>query len=125
MKNKKPLKTKIKGSKSVKSHVIIEEGSGGSKKTIYEKGEPLEQRDKINPIGTLPVGRSLVGLSKGVTFNLGNYQSARIDCWISSTCEEDACEEELQEISEMIDEQLEKEREELDVDSTNGKKRKR
>lgn len=80
----------------------VKETDQGIEKTI--KGRPMEIEDKL-PYMVLPEGKTLVGLSKGVTVNLGNYQSARIDCWISSICDDnqESIQAKINEISNMID----------------------
>lgn len=80
----------------------VKETDQGIERTI--KGRPMEIEDKL-PYMVLPEGKTLVGLSKGVTVNLGNYQSARIDCWISSICDDnqESIQAKINEISNMID----------------------
>jgi hypothetical protein len=80
----------------------VKETDQGIEKTI--KGRPMEIEDKL-PYMVLPEGKTLVGLSKGATVNLGNYQSARIDCWISSICDDnqESIQAKLDEISNIID----------------------
>jgi hypothetical protein len=57
-----------------------------------------------------------VGIAKGVTVNMGNYQSARIDCWIIGECEDDdtAKMNKFVENSGLIDEQIEFENDQLE-----------
>jgi len=50
-------------------------------------------RQITNEVGAEPVPEDVspeqtvtVGLSRGLTVNLGNYESARIDCWCSRPC---------------------------------------
>lgn len=114
MAKKIPKKLKAKNNEEVKSHVVKEKREvDGSKTTVSEKGS--EQYTE-NTVGALPEGKSTVGLSKGLTVNLGNYESARVNCWISRTVNEDeqTVMDNLVQISEMIDEQLQFEVDELE-----------
>ena len=38
---------------------------------------------------TIVAGQRRVGMSKGITVNLGDYQSARLDCWMEAVVEDD------------------------------------
>lgn len=49
-------------------------------KEVLKEGNPQPPRYKLNT--------NLVGLSAGVTLNLGDYQSLRVDCWISQEVKE-------------------------------------
>ena len=51
---------------------------------------------------TLAVGECRVGCSKGVTLNMGNYQSARIDFWMERVVEDNE-HEKIKAYSEMVD----------------------
>ena len=50
-----------------------------------------------------------VGLSKGVTLNLGNYESAKFDCWMEAEVLEKERDTTLDLFSELIDNRLEQE----------------
>jgi hypothetical protein len=92
---------KLKKSQA-KSHVTINKNN----KVTYEKGEPLE----FNAQHALPQeGFTLVGLSKGITKNLGDYESARVDCWMSSTVEHLKAVDALEEMSSLIDDTIDQE----------------
>lgn len=85
----------------------------GSKTVLKEKG--AVQENENNPINTIQEGKSIVGLSKGLTINLGNFESARINCWISRVSNDDETEimDNLVQISDMLDEQIQYEVDEL------------
>ena len=105
----------------VKSHVLITKGKGDNKEIIKEKGTLLETLDKTQPMNSLEAGKAIVGLAKGITKNLGNFESARIDCWMVKTCDDDEknCMDTLAEISNSLLEHLEFEVESLDLDESN------
>lgn len=81
----------------------------GKKEITMEKGNMAEVNDRTLPQSMLPLNKSLVGISKGLTLNLGSYQSARIDCWMLDMCDSDdkAKMDKLAEMSQMLDEQIE------------------
>lgn len=81
-------------------HTVV----GGKNKVSYESGEPQDMCD-IKHI-TPTEGTSVVGLSKGATINLGDYESARIDCWISTVVPDSEVSEAISDISQEIDEIL-------------------
>ena len=54
-----------------------------------------------------------VGISKSVTKNMGNYESAKIEYWLEKECEESEQERVTQEISLAIDDYLQGELDEL------------
>lgn len=116
-----PIKKNVapKNHEEVKSDYVVEKSNYGTKEVVKEKGQVVEDSDTVddsrNIAGALPEGKATVGLSKGVTLNLGNYQSARISCWISRTVNEDdkTVMDTLADISQLIDEQIEFESEEI------------
>lgn len=54
-----------------------------------------------------------IGLSKGITLNTGNYESARIDYWMERTVPESEKDSTLAEMSKEIDNVLDAEVQEL------------
>ena len=49
----------------------------------------------------------IVGVSKGVTLNQGDYQSLRVDCWLSDTAKQgESIEDAFQRVGAIVDEQL-------------------
>lgn len=95
--------------------VVVEKREyDGSKTVLKEKG--AVQENENNPINTIQEGKSIVGLSKGLTINLQNYESARVNCWISKVTNDDEISvmDTLVQISEMIDEQLQFEVDEIE-----------
>lgn len=50
-----------------------------------------------------------VGISKSVTKNMGNYESAKIEYWLEKECEESEQERVTQELSVAVDDYLQSE----------------
>lgn len=48
--------------------------------TVIKKGTPIDHATKHNVPKT---NATMVGASFGVTLNMDNYESARIDCWLT------------------------------------------
>lgn len=100
----------------VNTHVVREKYDFDAKAKVpmTEKGAEQDTDDTPNSLG-LQVGKTSVGISKGYTINLGNYESARISCWMTRICDDNEVEimDTLGEISQLIDEQIEFETAEL------------
>ena len=116
MAKKLPSKKKVTPKNHEEAHVdmrVEKREYDGSKTVLKEKGAVQENGN--NPINTIQEGKSIVGLSKGLTINLQNYESARINCWISKVTNDDEVSvmDTLVQISEMIDEQLQFEVDEI------------
>ena len=68
-----------------------------------KKGAPLDHALKHRPGD----GQRTVGMSKGVTLNMGDYQSLRVDCWLSDAAKPgESVEDAFQRVGAMVDEQL-------------------
>ena len=50
-----------------------------------------------------------VGISKSVTKNMGNYESAKIEYWLEKECEDSEQERVTQELSVAVDDYLQSE----------------
>ena len=116
MAKKLPSKKNVtpKNHEEVHVNTIVEKREyDGSKTVVKEKG--AVQENENNPINTIQEGKAIVGLSKGLTINLQNYESARINCWISKVTNDDEISimDTLVQISGMIDEQLQFEVDEI------------
>lgn len=87
----------------------------GERTTTQIKGA-ISEDEELNPTEKANEDLATVGLSKGITVNLGNYESARISCWISKPCKNDdkVMMDTMAEISTLLDEQLEFEVNELE-----------
>lgn len=102
----------------VTSHVKVEKLIKGKseKELVLEMGVPLEDVTRMNPMSSLPLGKTLVGLAKGVTLNMGGYQSARVDCWIARVVDDTnkSVMDTLADLSQLISEHIEYESEDLE-----------
>jgi hypothetical protein len=89
-------------------NVSVEVTNNLEKTTKVKKGVMNEEPEN-NPTSSIRAGQAIVGLSKGYSINLGNYESAKVSCWISrvSNDDETAIMDNLAEISGLLDEQLE------------------
>lgn len=64
---------------------------------VIQEGEDAPR--KVNK----PLANNVVGLNIGVTINLGDFQSLRIDCWASEeVAEHENKQEKLVELTEMV-----------------------
>lgn len=106
-KEKAPTKTKVSSelSKKAEENATVSLKTGKIEEPIKE-GIPLEHTNKHKEAFSSKV----VGMSKGLTKNMGDYQSARFDVWISDVVgENETVEQALDRLSAIIDLQLEKE----------------
>lgn len=72
--------------------------SGGNVETIKE-GTPLDHIEKRIP--------GIVGISKGITKNMSNYESFRVDTWLSDSIKPGETElDAMQRLSTIIEEHL-------------------
>jgi hypothetical protein len=71
--------------KQAKNHAqVVVNNSRKKEQTVIKEGVPLEESNKhLNNTSTPNVGVSL-----GITKNMGNYESLRIDTWVSSPVEQ-------------------------------------
>lgn len=116
---KASVKAKDNTSEDVKVSVEVDKkDASGAKTTENVKGVVVDNVEDLDPINPIPENKVVVGQSKGYTINLGNYESARINCWISRQTNDDEVSimNTMAEISQLLDEQLEFEIEELNVD---------
>lgn len=73
-----------------------------------------EIQDGTNPKGkhltNVPEGKATVGLSVGITLNMGDYQSARIDVFMQRNVDDDevSIKDALTEISDLLHEEIER-----------------
>lgn len=107
---------KAKNNDKIATKVVVEKKNYGETETLKDKEVKGEQERTDSGYNTyIPKGRRNIGLSKGLTINLGNYESARIDCFMSMSVEdtEDKVLDGLMKMSQEIDEQIMYEQEEL------------
>lgn len=86
-----------------KLNVNVTKKSSGNEE-VLKKGNVVDIANKNVPHGT-----SIVGMSKGITKNMDNYESLRIDVWIAVPTEDDDYSDKFEEISSLLDEVLDEE----------------
>ena len=87
---------------TAENNTTIQKKSGGEVETI-KNGTPLDHSSKHDPKSGL-----IVGMSKGVTKNMDNYESLRVDVWLSdSVHQNETAEQALTRIESFIDKAIE------------------
>lgn len=82
--------------------------SGALQNITVKKGNVVDSNNKHNPAFEVSGNAVRVGMSKGVTLNMENYESMRIDCWISDVVgEKETKKEAFDRIGKLLDEVLE------------------
>lgn len=103
---KKRLNLKKKASDSVEA--IFKNVDKEEK--VIEKGTHVSNLDKTTPHTDSQVGivtPKTIGISKGVTLNMGDFQSLRVDVWLSDSVEDDErIEDAFKRVNDVLDEQL-------------------
>lgn len=96
------LKRKKDLAKKAEENTTIQKKTSGEVETL-KSGTPLDHSNK-HFSSPLPV----VGMSKGVTKNMDNYESLRVDVWLSDTVQpEETPEQAVTRIEAFIDKALE------------------
>lgn len=96
MSNISRLKSKAKENTSVSVT------SSGTKKNVVQ-GTPLDHSIKHEPYGSCKFG-----LSKGITKNMDNYESLRVDVWLTDEVHEgETLKQAFDRVSAILDERLE------------------
>ena len=117
VKKKLNIKARSKNHKDVQTSVEVVKNLGkGDTNTVSKKEHSPKVENRNTPTNMLREGQCIVGLSKGITVNLGGYQSARIDCSLTRVARDDdrSIMDELIHISGILDEQLEYETDQLE-----------
>lgn len=88
--------------KKAEENTTIQKKTSGEVETL-KSGTPLEHSSK-HFSSPLPV----VGMSKGVTKNMDNYESLRVDVWLSDSVQtNESAEQAMERIEAFIDKALE------------------
>lgn len=88
--------------KKAEENTTIQKKTSGEAETL-KSGTPLDHSDK-HFSSPLPV----VGMSKGVTKNMDNYESLRVDVWLSDSVQtNESAEQAMTRIEAFIDKALE------------------
>lgn len=99
------LKRKKLLAKAEKNTGITLKDNKSGTEDVLKKGAPLDQTTKHDPKSS-PI---CVGMSKGVTKNMDNYESLRVDVWLSDTPNEgESIADCFTRVEAIIDETLEK-----------------
>lgn len=89
--------------KKAKSNVTISRKVGNYEPFETSEGNPLDKTVK-----TKPNSSAVVGMSKGITKNMGDFESLRVDVWLSDTVQENETQEEaMKRIESFLDKALE------------------
>lgn len=93
-----------------RENTTITRGSKRDGMTTVKSGKPLDHEVKQSTAKTkndLYVGQTF-GISKGVTKNMDNYESLRVDCWLSDVVREgETVQEAFARVESIVDEVLE------------------
>lgn len=96
------LKKKKTLADKAKENTTVVKKSSGNEETLT-KGIPLDHTSKHNPKSPC-----IIGMSKGVTKNMDNYESLRVDVWLSDSVQEGETKKEaLERIESFVDTALE------------------
>ena len=111
-----PIKKKMLTQKADLHKEALANTQVSNGKEVIKKGRPLEHSDKhlSMPEGTAPLliapaPALTVGISKGITKNMDNYESLRIDCWLTSDVIDEEPQETIKRLSAIIDETIQNE----------------
>lgn len=73
-------------------------------KEVIKDGLPSDHSQKHG----VPIQARMVGMNKGITRNMGDYESLRVDVWLTDYIEEDeTAQEALERVESVVDEVLE------------------
>lgn len=97
---------------SAVANTTIQRGTSRNGYETFKKGRPLDHEVKQTTAKNKTTVDSFVGqtfgISKGCTKNMENYESLRVDCWLSDTVREgETVKEAFARVEAIIDEVLE------------------
>ena len=105
----KSLSSQMKSLKSeqlkqkAEANTTVSKKSGRNAPTVLKQGVPLDHTTKHNPYEN-----AHFGMSKGITKNMENYESLRVDVWLTSeVLPGESIHEAYARVEEIIDEVLE------------------
>lgn len=98
------LSSKMKKMKQeAKKNATVSRKVGRDEVTVIKAGTPLDHSTKHDPYAT-----TKFGMSKGITKNMGDFESLRVDVWLTSEVfEGESIKEAYSRVEEIIDEVLE------------------
>lgn len=90
--------------KKAEENTTITKKVGREEAETIKSGTPLDHTAKHDPKHS-----AVVGMSKGVTKNMDNFESLRVDVWLSDTVQDgETAEEAMMRVEAFLDEALEK-----------------
>lgn len=93
--------------KTAEENTTVTKGTSKNQKTM-KQGNPNDQHRKQNNTGAeISTDRTVVGVNVGITKNMDNYESLRVDCWLTDTVKEgETVEQAYNRILGIVDSQL-------------------
>lgn len=104
----KPKKLNLKNQVEENTTVTRKKSLGGTE--TLKSGKPLdhEQKHQAHKCACATKSNEVVGVSLGITKNMDNYESLRVDCWLSDEVQEGETKKEaLKRLTEIAEVHLE------------------
>lgn len=105
----KPLSVQLKKAKEAqlkeqaKKNISVSKKTAGQEPVAIQLGTPNDHFNKRNPYES-----SKFGMSIGNTLNMENYESLRVDCWLSDEVQEgESIKEAFSRVQEILEEVVE------------------
>ena len=96
---------KVVSKETAKKNLSVSRGNSRNGFTVEKEGVPLDHSTK--QVGKSYTSKS-IGMSKGATLNMGEYESLRVDCWLTDEVREgETPQEALRRLEAILDEVLE------------------
>lgn len=74
--------------KKAEENTTVTKGTAKNQKLVKE-GNPADHHRKQNSSGAdVSANATVVGMNVGITKNMENYESLRVDCWLTDTVKE-------------------------------------
>jgi hypothetical protein len=81
------------------------------RKTMFGKEEVSNERVRIRPFVSNPAN---ISIKAGITINLGNYESGRVDVMLSMPCYPEEINEVYEDVKSWVDSRIEHEKNEIE-----------
>lgn len=93
--------------KKAEENTTVTNGTSSNKRTLKEGNPSYHHRKQSNTGADLEKKNTVVGMNVGITKNMDNYESLRVDCWLTDTVKEgETVEQAYERILGVIDNQL-------------------
>ena len=100
---KRMKQEQLKQKENARKNTTITKKVGREESTVVKSGTPLDHSVKQNPYSS-----AKFGMSKGCTLNMENYESMRVDVWLTSEVfEGETIKEAYARVEQILDEVLE------------------